>query len=75
MWSFLHGPDLTLLDGVDRVKDRADADEGEGEDDEPAERFHFRQQNDQDELNSVHQGVKTALKNENQIEWAINKIF
>ncbi len=47
--------DLTLLYDIDRVQDGPDADEGEGADDEPAECFHFRQQNDQDELDSVHQ--------------------
>jgi hypothetical protein len=47
-------PGLPLIDDVDRVQDGADADEREGEDDEPAERLHFRQQNDQDKLDCVH---------------------
>ena len=41
--------------------DGPEGDEGEGEDDEPAERFDFRQQNDQNKFDRVHQGIQTTL--------------
>ena len=49
---------------VDRVHGEGDGperDEGKGEDDEPAERFDFRQQNDQNKFDRVHQRIQTTL--------------
>ena len=51
----------SVLESVRREGDGAEADEGEGEDDEPAEGLSLGQDDDQDELDRVHGRVQPIL--------------
>ena len=51
----------SVLECVRREGDRAEADEGEGEDDQPAEGLSLGQDDDQDELDRVHGRVQPIL--------------
>ncbi len=51
----------SVLECVRREGDRAEADEGEGEDDQPAEGLSLGQDDDKDELDRVHGGVQPIL--------------
>ena len=50
-----------ILERVRKERNGTEADEGKGDNDEPAEGFHFRQNDDENKLEGAHGRVKTIL--------------
>ena len=53
---------FSVLDNVGRVEDTSEANEGKGDDDQPAKSFSLGQNNDKHKFDGVHQRVQAVLK-------------